>query len=489
MREEELRSVLLVKAIEETDRDGALIPAADRLAASKAAKRAFPVDESAATVAGRNLSRAAQRMLLHRTRALLGQMRARHPFLDDVQRHSSGAWIGWIAVAIALFFGIGLSALDGSRRINVLAFPLLGLVLWNLLVYASVVFAWIRAALRRPPLRRPLPAWATAAGLQRLSSLIARSRPFNAPLAESLGRYAREWHEAARPLLMRRAAAVFHLGAAAVGAGLIMGLYLRGIALDYQAGWESTFLDGARARELLSVLYGPASLLTGIAIPDVAHLEAIRWRDHAGGESAAPWIHLLAATAFMFIVLPRLVLALLAGLSIWRRARNAPLPASLPAYFRAAFGGLGLMLDRGIAMVVPYAYEPGTNALASVRRYLAREAGENVTVDLRASVAFGNEEPFLEGIGSHGGDVADVIVLLTTLAATPEDENHGLVMAGLRDWIARSRPQARLMIVVDEGPYAARMGAMPGRLEERRSQWRDFIVARGLEPRLVDLSE
>jgi hypothetical protein len=40
MREEELRAVLLVRAIEETDRDGALIPPADRAAASREAKRA-----------------------------------------------------------------------------------------------------------------------------------------------------------------------------------------------------------------------------------------------------------------------------------------------------------------------------------------------------------------------------------------------------------------------------------------------------------------
>ena len=47
-----------------------------------------------------------------------------------------------------------------------------------------------------------------------------------------------------------RAETALHAGAAALALGLVAGLYVRGLVLDYRAGWESTFLDagdGARA--------------------------------------------------------------------------------------------------------------------------------------------------------------------------------------------------------------------------------------------------
>jgi hypothetical protein len=285
---------------------------------------------------------------------------------------------------------------------------------------------------------------------------------------------------------MARAACALHLGAAAIGVGLIAGLYLRGIAFDYRAGWESTFLDAPAARTLLSMLYGPASWLTGVAIPDAAHLQAIRWNGDGGGESAARWIHLLAATALIFVVVPRLVLAAIAALMAERWSRNAPVPAAVAPYARIAFSGVGGLLERGIVMVVPFAYEPGGNTVASLRTLLASDMGEHLAIDLRAPVRYGDEEVFVAAVGEQGGMLADIVVVLVTLAATPEDENHGLVIQGLRDWIAAHRPQVQLVVMVDEAPYAARMP--PERVAERRAAWQAFITARGTEPRFVSLA-
>jgi hypothetical protein len=278
---------------------------------------------------------------------------------------------------------------------------------------------------------------------------------------------------------------MLHLAAVAVGAGLIAGLYLRGIAFDYRAGWESTFLDASRAHAVLAAVYGPASWLTGIAIPDAAHLEAIRWREAAGGESAVNWIHLLAATAFLFVVVPRLLLALWATFGIARWSREAPVPVSLAPYARIAFSGVGGLVERGIVMVVPLAYEPGTNRLARLRALVGAEMGEHLGFDLRAPVRYGEEEAFVGDVGARGGDLADVIVLLASLAATPEDENHGRVVEGLRDWVASHRPQAHVVVMVDEAPYAARAPAE--RIDERRRAWQAFVAARGVEARFVNL--
>jgi hypothetical protein len=404
----------------------------------------------------------------------------------DILRHAGGVpWMAWLAIGAGFLAGLALSALDGTRRINVLAFPLLGLVLWNLCVYVFMTVLWVRGNPGGREKTSWLPSIVSNRAIAQLSALVAKSKSFNAPLAEALARFSREWQEAARPLLLARAARVLHLAAAAVGLGLIVGLYLRGIAFDYRAGWESTFLDAARAQEVLLVLYGPASWLTGIAVPDAAHLEAIRWRDGAGGESAARWIHLLAATALLFVVVPRVLLALAVTIRIARLSRHAPVPASLAPYARIAFSGVGGLIDRGIVMVVPLAYEPAPNSLARLRTLLGTEMGEHLAIDLRGPVRYGEEESFLRDVGDQGGQLADVVVLLASLAATPEEENHGLVIEGLRDWLAKHRPKAQLVVMVDEGPYAARVPA--DRLEERRAAWQAFVSARGVEVRFVDL--
>jgi hypothetical protein len=392
----------------------------------------------------------------------------------------------WLLLAAGLAIGGGLSVLDGSRRINVLAFPLLGIVGWNLAVYLVLLLSLMR---RTPSVATPLRSALASFGAGMAQRMIARSRGFNAPLAEALSRFAREWFDASRPLLLARAARAFHLAAAAVGVGLIAGLYVRGIAFDYRAGWESTFLDATQARHLLTALYGPGAWLTGIPVPDVAQLEAARWRpDGSGGEPAARWIHLMAASALVYVVVPRLLLALAATLNVTRLALRAPSPASLQPYFRTAFANIEGAVPRAVARVMPYAADLSPGALARLIAWVPTVAGGPVTVDAHDSVPYGEEERYLASFGERGGDAADIVVLPFSLAATPEDENHGVVLTGVRDRLASAKPGARVMVVIDEAPYAARMGAAPERLEERRETWRRFVRAHGLEPTFVSLA-
>ena len=90
MRETELRPVLLVKAIEEADAEGTLLPSADRLAAAREAKRDAPPRGALRLEQGR-LPPDAQRLLLARARILLGQLRARHPFVEEIVAFAPGA--------------------------------------------------------------------------------------------------------------------------------------------------------------------------------------------------------------------------------------------------------------------------------------------------------------------------------------------------------------------------------------------------------------
>ena len=347
MREEELRQVLLVKAMEETDPGGVLIPIADRIAASRDAKRNV--------VASGALPDA---LLAARAQTLLRRIVGRHAYVQTVLTLVSGpAWMRWLLIVLSLIAGFGLSALDGTQRINILSFPLLGLVLWNLAVYAVIAIGAVRNSAPAGGKRQWFSVALAYVGAAQASRMVARSRVFDVPLSEALGRFTREWYEAAKPLLVLRATRVLHLCAAAVGIGLIAGLYLRGIAFDYRAGWESTFLDPSQVRALLSVLYEPALTLTGITLPDAAHLATIRWGNGGDGESAAQWIHLLAATAAAFVVAPRLLMAMLATVTIMRLSRHAPVPPDLARYYRTVLAASGAG-ERSVVHVVPYAYEP-----------------------------------------------------------------------------------------------------------------------------------
>jgi hypothetical protein len=335
----------------------------------------------------------------------------------------------------------------------------------------------------------PLARFVTHAARGRVQRLVAAAAKFDAPLAGALSRFARDWYDTARALFVARATRLFHFSAAAVGIGLIAGLYLRGIALDYRAGWESTLLDAPQVHRVLAIAYGPASWLTGVPVPSVEHVAGIRFTTGGGGENAARWLHLLAATALLFVVVPRLALALVASFAVWRRARAIPLPPTLVPYFRTTFGDSG-GAGRGVVAVIPYAYEPSAAATAVLRRLLPEALGSGLAVDMRTPVRYGEEDAFLRSLADRDASLADTIALLFGLASTPEEENHGSAIVGVRDFLARSRRHAQLLLLVDERPYAARMAAQGGyasRLDERRTMWREFAAARGLGVCFVDL--
>ena len=135
MQEAALRSVLLIKAIEEVDRAGTLVPLAERLDASRDARRqagnakAAAADSSTST----GLASSAQRMLAARADALLAQVIVRHPFVATLKAAAGGpAWVGWSCVLFGALFGFFLSALDGTQRINIIAPGLIGLALWTI---------------------------------------------------------------------------------------------------------------------------------------------------------------------------------------------------------------------------------------------------------------------------------------------------------------------------------------------------------------------
>ena len=143
MREEHLRAVLMVKAIEDVDRAGSILPPGDRAQATREAMRSLGVasEDAGSGVGDAVLARA----LADRAERLLGPLVERHPIVGEVLgRTRTPAWILAALLLLAFASGFALSALDGSRRINILAFPFLGLIAWNLATYGVLAVAWVR---------------------------------------------------------------------------------------------------------------------------------------------------------------------------------------------------------------------------------------------------------------------------------------------------------------------------------------------------------
>jgi Protein of unknown function (DUF2868) len=499
MHQRELRTVLLIHAIEETDRAGEVIPLADRTDASRAVIRessklagalpsALLPTQSPQSALPLSLGAPSQAFLVKRSERLLDRLRARSPAVMHILALAGGlTWLGRFVLGVALVAGVSLSALDGSRRINILAFPLIGLIAWNLFVYVLLLVTWIRTR------GRPAAAGFWSASVyerwisSRIESLMRHSTRFNVPLTTGLRRFAAEWGALSQPILFLRAKRLLHLAAALLAIGLIVGLYFRGIALRYEAGWESTFLSPQSAYALISALYGPASALSGISSGSLGEVSELRWTATGGGGEAAAWIHLLAITAMLYVVLPRLLAATANTFSLWRLARRLPIPASLLGYARTLVMGVGSGAARETASVVPYAYEPKSSSVAGLESLLTAALGANLKVQLDDPVKYGDEETVAARLAATS---AAWHVILMTLASTPEVENHGAFLTAWRDWLAENAVAAPLLIVIDEGPYAARMrgeAAFEQRVQERRTVWREFVAGYGLRAVFADL--
>src|SRR5690606_22507348 len=124
------------------------------------------------------------------------------------------AWRPWILpVALALAFGAGLAtdALSAGRQVNLLAAPLLGVLVWNLLVYLVLLGRVVAGLLRRRTAGPGLMQRALLRGLARLPQT-----------------------QAITPGDAARAGALLHAASALFAVGLLAGLYLRGLAFEYR---------------------------------------------------------------------------------------------------------------------------------------------------------------------------------------------------------------------------------------------------------------
>ncbi|HWB05450.1 MAG TPA: DUF2868 domain-containing protein [Verrucomicrobiales bacterium] len=431
--EEALRA-LWVRCLEEADATGALVPADARTSASREAN----TEDDAAF-----LSRRAA-LLEQKLRAGLQQPEV--PAGKWIDRLP--AWSPWAIVAGAFLLGWFTNELGPSGRINLLSFPLLGLILWNLTVCGASVWADWKARRKAAP---PVSAPRRAAGMD---ALAAAKAAFEAR--------ALAWEKPRRNARMKW---TFHAAAIALAAGIVAGMYVRGLGKNYKATWESTFLERPQVQALTGAVLGPASLITGIKVPEVPKAE------HE--VPAATWIHLWAASALLFIGIPRLLLANMARIEVNRTQPD----------YEAEFGSW-LTVCRALtsehtlkADVIPVHYEAEPKVRDGLRLVLQRLWGMHVGADFHAPVGYAEEQGFSLEMRP------DYLVLLFPLATTPESEVHGAL---IQEMAANAPERHRRLIALDASGFEARFRTLPEypeRLAARRAAWEK--IAGGAFPVLL----
>ena len=351
-------------------------------------------------------------------------------------------------VAIPAFAaGLLINGLGTSQRVNLLNFPLLFLLLWNIGTYAGAIVVPLLGKDLTGPLLRYLSTgfatvmeWLGKGPWPRIALPGQANREW---VLQSTKRFMDLWWRHSHPVIIGRIRHLLHIGAASLALGIILSMYVRGLVLDYQATWESTFLSPAQVHSLLHALLGPAAWLLGFPFPPVerlAHLQA------PGQGSAAPWIHVWALTAFVGIVIPRVILAWISARSAHKAVESFTLPLNEPYYLQllSTERGQGIQID-----IVPYSYRPSPSALDCLGQCLLDLIGNQATLHWRDPLPYGQASvPCLQATSSP-----QTVVLVCNLAQTPETEVHGELFHTVQTSIESCNGQHHLLLVLDQEPY------------------------------------
>jgi len=468
-RENAYARFLLVRSVEESDPVFQVLPAATR--------RHFSADGALAASASEGHEDA---FLFERAERLSEVVVREHASLGSALRHC-GLRVSLSAViVVAGLLGLATDALGPSRHINLLAIPLLGILAWNFAVFVglavSTLFKSSRdyGGLAAGLSKRAFALWQWWASPRRAWAGSSRTEALRLESAV-LASFATSWSRVAGSMLVARARKVLHLSAASFAGGVVAGMYLAGFAFSYQATWESTFLESGQVHALLRALLGPAALLLGTSLPSRADLELLQ--APADGD-AALWIHLWALTALLFVVAPRVLLALLA-LRRETSLQNGLTPSRSDPYvlrLLAPARGEGQRVE-----VLPYSYTPSARALSRLRERLLERLGNRIHLSVRAPLAYGAEVPVLAS-SLEGEELC--VVCVFNLAQSPEQEVHGQLITDLRE-----QGVARIEALLDTEAYQARLGqsgaAGEERLAERLRAWERVVREVELEPEVL----
>ncbi len=475
-KEQDLKDVLFARAFE-PDRDARIgLSVADAERANQEARAELAREGGEADELG---------FLIRRSRIL------RRRFEESQERlaawRAAATWKGpptWVVLVISFVIGLGVDRLGPSGNINLLSFPILGLLLWNVGIYLFMVLAPLLArgtaqGAEGQKSRRGTSGPVASALLWLASPLrfwrAAASRADHGDLAVNAQRYLRDWLRVGAPLHLLRAKVSMHLAAFGVMAGAVGGMYLRGLVLQYEATWGSTFLSAEAVHGLLHFLFAPVEGFLGEDLPDVATIDSLR-EPHGSGP-AALWIHAWALTALWLVMIPRLALGFITQVRAASLARGVELDLDSDAYFLRL-----LAADRGQgtkANVQAYSYQPNARASEGLTTLLLDLFGGRTRVERLQPKEYG-DLPIVPA--AAGQDLCQVV--LFSLSQSAEIEVHGKFLRETLRLLRECGGRASLLVVLDEGPFMDRLGNDEegrARLSERQRSWKRVLSDSGVQ--------
>ncbi|MDB6075117.1 MAG: hypothetical protein JWO89_2757 [Verrucomicrobiaceae bacterium] len=362
-------------------------------------------------------------------------------------------YIGTVGWALALATGYLLTELGNEAEINLLAVPLLGILIWNAVVMLTSVVIECKGD------EGIVPSW--------LRWKLAEDNKADAAIEKLKFHF----HERAEPAAMARlkagARAWLHIGAALLALGSIVGMYAKGWAKEYRAVWESTLLDESSAETFFKVVYGPASSVFKVRIPleEVKPMHKTSGRDVEPSE-ALPWIHLYAGTLALLVILPR---TLLAGIALWRgRQRTEKHWKTLdwPGYearlLRAIEGG-----GEQITVLV-HGWRAGEEPRDRWSALIRERVGGQARLEF-STLPTGDEDEFVVSWNPLNATV----VVVFNAATTPEVEVQGTLVVELQSRLRKSIAGGRLLAFVDSRSLRERRSG--DSLNQRIKLWEDTL--------------
>ncbi len=446
LTEPQARDILFLRALDEVDDAGALLTRASF------ENLADPTD-----------AELAQARPERQTAVLTDRLRDRleRQFSLSLEKWRGAAGEPGITAPAFLSFALGLGSnyLGASGRVNLLLNPFIALLGWNAAVYLWLAFFANRRLKRAPAgLRDNLAFWLRHK-LDRFSLGAPTASPGQSrTLAKARLRFLKLWFTECGGISRARVAATLHALAAIFAAGVIAGMYWRGLAQSFVFEWESTFIrDEPTLRSLLHVLFAPVLYLAKPLFPN--GLPAV------GGEGPA-WIHLFALATLGYIALPRAILAWAA----WRRARALARSIRLDlnhAYYIKLIDAL--KADRRELFLYSYSYTLSPEQRDRLGQAIRRIWGDRLQLSTRESVTWG--ETAIDPPARH--DMETIWLFCFNGAQTPEDEVHGALVQRLLE-SARAK-SAAFLAAVDHGRLD------PERRERRRGPWAAVFAKAGLD--------
>lgn len=456
-------SLLRWRALEEGDAEGALLAEERRQEATARTRGGLVSDQLRGETAGEREWAFLRKRAEWLERETLGWGGAVARMMERL-RAPEGRW-SWAAAGWGLAFAAGylLSGLGQEAEFNLLALPLVGLLLWNATIVLLSLALEMRAA---PRPRTGLLEWLARAATVGSEERAAEGEVLTGSTADQ--RFAALALPAAMERLRGRLRAWLHLAAAVVALGSIGGLYAHGWSREYRAVWESTLLDEASAGRFFAGIFGPAARALDLEVP-LERLPSMRRSQGRAAEPAPalPWIHLYAGTLLLGVVLPRLALA---GIAAWRAHWRMQLAL-------AQLGWRGYVIRtlravEGEQAVVPLLVHAATSSPGH-REVWTRGVRERFGGMTRAQVLHvppGEEDDFLAAWKAEDGRA----FLVFNLATTPEPEVHRHLAAEVRRRLGATGQPVDLTVLLDATSIGNRWP--PEKTAGRERLWNSLLA-------------